>query len=104
MLQVMLIYTVTVHLPSQELLQEVLDWLEDDHLAQVVEAGAEDGEATVLDGDEYVVEVRYRFASREAFAVYEAGPASALRSEGARFIENGARFERTIGTSTIRRG
>jgi hypothetical protein len=101
----MLVYTVTAELPSAELAQEFLDWLEDDHLRDVVKAGAVDGEALVLDGDAHVVECRYRFASREAFAAYEAGPAEALRADGrARFgPERGVTMSRRIGEVRIAR-
>jgi hypothetical protein len=102
----MLVYTVTVELPSAELARELLDWLADDHLGDVVRAGALDGEAVVLDGDAHVVECRYRFASREAFAAYEAGPAEALRAEGrAKFgPERGITMSRRIGEVRVRRG
>ena len=100
----MLVYTVTVRFPSEELMEDFLGWLEDDHMAEVVAAGAEDGEGIVLDSDEFIAEARYRFASREAFAEYDAGPARTLRSEASqRFVERGAHFERSTGLSRIRR-
>lgn len=101
----MFVYTVTAELPSADIAREFLAWLEDDHLREVVAAGALDGEATLLDGDGHVVECRYRFASREAFAAYEAGPAEALRADGrARFgPERGVKMRRATGEVRVRR-
>lgn len=101
----MFIYTVTAELPSEEVARDFLSWLEDDHLREVVDAGALDAEAVRLDGDAHVVECRYRFASREAFAAYEAGPAERLRADGrARFgPESGVRMRRATGELKLRR-
>ena len=101
----MFVYTVVAELPSEAMARAFLAWLEDDHLREVVEAGAVDGEAVLLDGDGFVVECRYRFASREAFAAYEAGPAERLRADGrARFgPETGTRMRRTTGEVRVRR-
>jgi hypothetical protein len=104
----MLVYTVIAELPDAAVAREFLGWLEDDHLGDVVRAGALDGEAVLRDDpdDGAIVECRYRFASRESFAAYEAGPAAALRAEGrARFgPERGIRMRRTIGEVRVRRG
>lgn len=101
----MLLYTVRIELPSTELANELLAWLDDHHLADVVAAGALEGEAVWLDGDPPVVEARYRFASREAFARYEAEHAERLRAEGrARFgPERGVRMSRSVGELRARR-
>lgn len=101
-----LVYTVIIELPSPALTDELLAWLEDDHLGEVVRAGARDAEAVVLDGETATVECRYTFDSREAFAAYEAGPAEVLRADGrARFgPDRGIRMRRTIGISVARRG
>ncbi|HJL15965.1 MAG TPA: DUF4286 family protein [Sandaracinaceae bacterium LLY-WYZ-13_1] len=103
----MLVYTVVAELPSAQVAREFLDWLADDHLREVVDAGALEGEAVLLerDGEDapHVVECRYRFADRAAFDAYEAGPAEALRADGrARFADR-VRFRRTIGEQRIRR-
>ncbi|HEY8431318.1 MAG TPA: hypothetical protein VIL20_23220 [Sandaracinaceae bacterium] len=95
----MLAYCVRIEVPSETVADELLRWLEDDHAAQVVRAGALDAEVVRLDGSPIVVEARYHFASREAFAAYEAGPAAALRADGlARFgPERGVRMSRSVG-------
>ena len=95
-----LAYTVHVEFPDAALCDEYIAWLEHGHLQQVVDAGAE--RATLVQLDATHLEVRYRFASREAFAAYEAGPAVALRADSA------ARFPPSRGlvarrsTGTIR--
>ena len=101
----MFVYEVRIELPDAETRDEVLGWLENDHLNEVVEAGAASGEATVLDGDGHVIVCRYVFASREAFAAYEAGPAEALRADGrARLApERGIRASRQMGDVRLRR-
>lgn len=102
----MLIYTVRIELPTEALADELARWFEDDHAGDVVRAGALDAEVVRLDGPPPVLEARYHFASREAFAAYEAGPAARLRAEGlARFgPERGVRMSRSIGEVLVRRG
>lgn len=99
----MLVYTVRIEAPSEALRREILAWLEDDHAGDVVRAGALDAEVTLL--DDGALECRYRFASREAFEAYEAGPAAALRADGrARFgPERGVRMSRTLGELRVQR-
>ena len=83
-------YVVRAELPDSACVERYVAWLLGGHLAAVVEAGAASGEVVRFDGEPLVVEAHYRFASRDAFAAYEAGPAVALRGEGARwFGENG---------------
>lgn len=99
----MIVYAVRMEAPTRELADEILEWLAHDHVGDVVRAGASDGE--VIRIDELTIETRYRFASREAFEAYEAGPAVALRAEGrARFgPERGVRMTRTLGELILRR-
>jgi hypothetical protein len=62
-----------------------LTWLRDRHVADVCAAGAEDAELVRLDSSvdlPHAIEIRYRFASREAFQRYERGDAARLRAEG----------------------
>lgn len=102
----MLVYTVRIEVPSEAVADELARWFEDDHAGEVVRAGAIDAEIVRLDGTPVVLEARYHFASREAFAAYEAGPAAGLRADGlARFgPERGVRMSRTIGEVLLRRG
>jgi hypothetical protein len=92
-------YTVRIEVPSHAVADEVLGWLADHHIADVVAAGALEGQAVLLDGEPAVVETRYLFASREAFARYESDAAPRLRAEGlARFgPDRGVRMSRSIG-------
>jgi hypothetical protein len=94
-----IVYSVRMEAPSHEVFDEIVAWLTDDHAGDVVRAGAIDASVVRLDADPLAVEVRYRFASREAFAAYEAGPALVLRAEGRERFgpERGVRMSRTIG-------
>lgn len=56
-------------------------WLRDRHVGDVIASGALDGEIVLVDSPT-ATEVRYRFASREAYNAYEQGPATARRQEG----------------------
>ena len=79
-------YVVRCAFVDREAMEGFLQWLRDRHVADVCAAGAEDAEIYVLDpvGGEHpnAVEVRYRFASREAFARYEREAAPRLRKDG----------------------
>ncbi len=80
-----------------------VEWLRNGHaLAVVREGGALSGEVTILEDGS--VESRYLFGSREAFDAYEAGPASALRADGARLFppESGVRLVRSLGERAVR--
>ncbi|MGY0231592.1 DUF4286 domain-containing protein [Longispora urticae] len=97
----MLVYAVRTEFSDGSERDDYLDWLRGGHVAAVVAGGALTGEVTILDDGS--VESRYTFASREAFADYEAGPAVALRADGAgRFP--GARFVRTVGERILNAG
>ena len=86
-----------------------LRWLRERHVADVCASGADDAEIYVLDpigGDHpNAVEIRYRFASREAFARYEREEAPRLRNEGLDELArlgvptDGVSFTRTMGDS-----
>ena len=82
-------YTVRTTLPRGEAFAAWVAWLCEVHVADVCEAGASDAEVVVLDDDgatAQTVEVRYRFASREAFATYEREHAPRLRTHGLAFL------------------
>ena len=88
------LYSVRSRFTNAEVREEFLAWLRGGHLADVVRAGALDAEIVefeAADGAIGEVETRYHFASRDAFEAYAAGPAVALRAEGA------ARFPATRG-------
>ena len=96
-------YTVYIECVNQSLADEFLQWLEHDHVRDVVQAGALRGEVCVLDHDPPRIACRYEFASREAFHAYEVGPAIELRKEGVeRFgSRHGLVMRRELYTKTI---
>ena len=92
-------YVVQCTFTDRAVRDEWLAWLRDEHVADVVAAGALSGHAIVLDGDELTCEVHYRFADRAAFDVYEREHAPRLREEGlTRFpLERGLTYARRTG-------
>ncbi|GGK40010.1 hypothetical protein GCM10010124_35880 [Pilimelia terevasa] len=89
-------YTVRAEFDDPDRRAAYLAWLAGGHAAAVVAAGARS--AQVVARDDGAVEVRYVFASARDYAAYEAGPAVALRAEGAaRFGAPGVRFRRGTG-------
>ena len=93
-------YSVTATLPDEPTAARFLAWFAEGHIDDVIKGGAESGQAIRLDSsdDGIRVEARYLFADRAAYEAYDAGPAIALRAEGAeRFGGAGVRFERRTG-------
>lgn len=88
-----LVYEVRSRFVSPEVRARYLAWLEDGHVRAVVDGGALDGE--IRQEQDGTIVTRYRFASRAAFAAYEAGPAVPLRAEGKRLFEGGVAMERS---------
>lgn len=93
-----LAYTVHVEFTDAAVCEEYVQWLTHGHLQQVIDGGAE--RATLIRIDASHLEVRYRFASPEAFAAYEQGAAIALRADSAaRFpASRGVTARRSVGT------
>ena len=78
-------YVVRCAFRDREAMEGFFAWLRDRHVADVCAAGAEAAELVLLEpaGDRpHAVEVRYRFASREAFLRYEREAAPRLRADG----------------------
>ncbi len=79
-------YVVRCAFAKREALEGFVAWLCTRHVADVCAAGAEDAEVDVLDPiggtHPHAVEIRYRFASRDAFARYEREEAPRLRQDG----------------------
>jgi len=86
-----------------------LEWLRSSHVAEVCAVGdVTAAEIVVLDGDDIALEIRYRFASRQAFEDYERLHAPRLRAEGiaaaARLDlspSNGISFQRWTGAAIV---
>jgi hypothetical protein len=100
----MLCYTVSSEFDDPAVADEYGKWLSGGHLAEVCAGGALDAELVRLDGEPPTIEVRYHFASREAFAEYEREHAPRLRAEGRALFppERGVRMRRSVGTSVER--
>jgi len=95
----MIRYTVRCEFTDDAVSQRWVDWLRDEHIQDVIDAGASSGEIIRIDGDQIVYEVRYGFPDRSIFDSYIANHAPALRDEGLnRFpLELGLSYTRTVG-------
>ena len=95
----MFAYAVRCSFDHAAVADEWVDWLRDEHLADVCAAGALEAEVIAVEGEGIVREVRYHFTSRQAFDRYEREHAPRLRAEGLkRFpLERGLRYERSSG-------
>lgn len=104
----MIAYTVKCTFRDSDTAEEWVSWLRDEHLAEVIASGALDAEVIRLDRDLNATlvkcEVRYHFASREAFEDYERSHAPRLRAAGlAKFgPERGLHYERSLGDVALR--
>jgi hypothetical protein len=95
-------YTVGCEIDDPGVAERWLAWLADEHLAEVLGAGAVAAEVVRLDGEAgrpAAFEVRYRFPDRAAFEAYERDHAPGLRAEGLRRfpLALGIRYRRTAG-------
>src|SRR5262245_36938569 len=96
-------YTVIVSFTDSGVADEWLRWLFPDHLRDVLAAGALDAEVVELEGAPRTFEVRYHFASRDAFARYEQDHAPRLRAAGLKLFppERGITYRRSLGAATV---
>jgi len=94
-------YTVRCTFESDSIAQAWIAWLRDEHLAEVIAAGALDAEVIRFDGSPIRAEVRYHFSSKESFAAYERDHAPRLRAEGLKRFppDRGLLYERFTGQS-----
>ena len=92
-------YTVSCAFTDAAVADRWMDWLENGHLADVVDAGAESALAVRLDGESVRCEARYVFASRQAFETYEREHAPRLREEGLTLfpLDLGLEYSRSVG-------
>ncbi len=100
-------YAVTATLPTPELADAYIRWLEDGHIDAVLGCGAHSAMIVRLErspGDglpdsAYRVMAQYLFSTRELFDHYVEHHAPALRAEGLRLFgsDRGVSFERRIG-------
>lgn len=96
-------YTVQATCPSAASADAYVAWLQDGHTGAVVNGGALSAMIVRLEADPPGspprVEVRYVFATREAFDRYIRDHAPALRQDGLKRFgpDSGVKFDRTIG-------
>lgn len=90
-----MIYTVRIDFDDATLRDDFARWLRERHIGDVLSAGADDAMLTMVK-DAVAIEMRYTFASREAFATYERDHAPRLRADGIAFLAGRtARFTRS---------
>lgn len=101
----MIAYSVTCTFQNESLAREWLEWIESEHLADVIAAGAIDAEVVILDGNPMRCETRYHFASREEFNIYEREHAPRLRNEGLKKfpLTRGMSYVRSMGEVVVER-
>lgn len=99
----MIAYTVVCNFTNSAVAEDWIAWLRDEHLAEVIVAGALDAEVIRIEGDSQSslirCEARYHFADRESFATYEREHAPRLRAEGLKRFPPalGLSYERCLG-------
>ena len=97
----MFVYTVRCRFQSegQSISESWLTWLRDEHIRDVLQAGAISAEIVAMVDDDLVYEIRYRFESRQSFQIYEQNHAPRLRQDGLkRFpLELGLEYSRDTG-------
>lgn len=100
-------YTVTCTISDRQVADRWLAWLADGHLEDVCRAGASSAQVFRMDVEkgsaESRYEVRYIFASREAFESYERDHAPRLREEGLSLfpLHLGLAYQRTVGETVV---
>ena len=99
-------YVVTATFADPAVAERWLAWMRDGHLQDVLDAGAQSGEAIRLDGEPLTLEAHFRFADRAAFEAYERDGAPRLRAEGLELFppEAGVTYRRRTGEVAVRGG
>jgi len=92
-------YVVSCTFTDPSVAERWLAWLRDQHLQDVVDAGARSARVVRLDGEPLTLEAHYAFDDRQAFAAYERDHAPRLRSEGLELfpLELGLTYSRRTG-------
>jgi len=100
-------YTVRCEFDGNELLADHwLAWLRDAHIQDVLDAGAQRATVVKIDGDATAYEIRYQFASRDAYETYLTDHAPRLRADGLKLFppESGIRYQRSSGATVFELG
>jgi hypothetical protein len=94
-------YTVVATLPTSQMRDAYITWLQQGHIDEVVAGGAESGTIVAIDepSEPIRVEARYVFRTRDAYDRYIQAVSPGLRAKGLALFppESGIRFERTVG-------
>ncbi len=96
-------YTVRCTFDDPAVAERWVQWLGEEHLRDVCDAGAVDAEIVQFDAgggsSKVICEARYHFADRAAFEKYERDHAPRLREEGLQKfpLERGLHYERFTG-------
>lgn len=92
-------YTVTCEFEREEVAAEWLRWLRDEHVQDVLDAGAERAEIVKMEGPGQIWQIRYYFPSHSLYENYINKHHDRLQSEGLeRFPkEMGLQYDRTNG-------
>lgn len=98
-------YTVRCTFTDPDIARRWADWLLEEHLQDVVDAGAESAALIELEGAPLTLEARYTFGERAAFDAYVQDSAPRLRAQGLeRFpLDLGLSYERSVGVIRGRR-
>jgi uncharacterized protein DUF4286 len=89
------LYEVTAILRDEDVARRWVRWILDEHIADVVRAGASRGRLLRIDDAPHTYVVQYEFASRDSLDDYLANHATRLRTEGARrFDANEVTYQR----------
>lgn len=80
-------YEVTATIQDRSILDDWVRWMGDEHLADVVRAGATRGRLIRIDGPTATFVCQYEFASRSALDRYLSEHAPRLRAEGAALFD-----------------
>lgn len=94
-------YVVSMHFADDTTCARWREWLLQEHLADVLRAGAETAELVVADS--CTLHCHYRFPSAEHFARYESDDAPRLRAHGLERVAQGdvVRFARYAGAVEV---
>ena len=94
-------YTVKAWFDDPAVADEWIQWLRSEHISDVIDAGALDGTAILMDGDDHRshCQVRYHFESRDSFEQYLREHAASLREQGLKLFpeSRGISYQRETG-------
>ena len=92
-------YSVQCEFDREQVAGEWLRWLRDEHIGDVLAAGASRAEIIKLDGPVWAYRIEYDFPTFELYEAYNTEHADRLQQEclGRFPLDMGIRYERTSG-------